>query len=388
MKKPSVSKNPALHRLGSRLRALALAGAVCVAAAALLCAPDAAGQGAAEGISTCLYTLIPSLFPFMVLCTYVTESGLATRMGRFTGPVMRALFRLPGAAAPVVLLGFIGGYPAGARGVSRLLARGEITREEAGRMLCFCVGAGPPFVLTAVGSLLLGSAQAGPVLLLAVTASGLLLGLLLRFTAPKSAPKAAPKPQPPSPSPFVNSVTGAGRAMAVLCAFVIVFSVVLSLCREAGLFRPLTRFLLLRGMGPGNAAALPSFLAEVTAGCRDGAQFGASLPLFAFGLGWGGLCVHLQIFSFFPELPLSRWKFWLFRLLHGLGAAGLTWVLLPFFPEAAAASALWPEGVTGKTAASIPAAAALFLLLLIMALDGAQLLPLAKRKQNRAKNPR
>ena len=90
MKDSSVSKNPALHRLGSRLRALALAGAVCVAAAALLCAPDAAGQGAAEGISTCLYTLIPSLFPFMVLCTYVTESGLATRMGRFTGPVMRA----------------------------------------------------------------------------------------------------------------------------------------------------------------------------------------------------------------------------------------------------------------------------------------------------------
>ena len=187
---------------------------------------------------------------------------------------------------------------------------------------------------------------------------------------------------------LVDSVTGAGRAMAVLCAFVIVFSVVLSLCREAGFFRPLARFLLLRGMEPGNAAALPSFLAEVTAGCRDGAQFGASLPLFAFGLGWGGLWVHLQIFSFFPQLPLSRWKFWLFRLLHGLGAAGLIWVLLPFFPEAAAASALWPEGVTGKTAASIPAAAALFLLLLIMALDGAQLLPLAKGKQNRAKNPR
>ena len=217
--------------------------------AALLAYPAQVQRGLAQSVLYCLASLVPSLFPFMVLCTYVTESGLATRMGHFTGPVMRALFRLPGAAAPVVLLGFIGGYPAGARGVSRLLARGEITREEAGRMLCFCVGAGPPFVLTAVGSLLLGSAQAGPVLLLAVTASGLLLGLLLRFTSPKSAPKAAPKPQPPSPSPFVNSVTGAGRAMAVLCAFVIVFSVLLSLCRDAGLFRPLTRFLLLREGG-------------------------------------------------------------------------------------------------------------------------------------------
>ena len=372
----------------STLTACGLLAACAGAGAALLVWPQAAASGISRGLSICASIIIPSLFPFLVLAGFLVKSGLSEAIGRRLEKPTRFLFGLPGSCAAGILVGFIGGYPAGGIAVGELVERGAITRAQGRRMLCFCVGAGPTFVLTAVGSLLLGSAQAGPVLLLAVTASGLLLGLLLRFTSPKSAPKAAPKPQPPSPSPFVNSVTGAGRAMAVLCAFVIVFSVLLSLCRDAGLFRPLTRFLLLRGMGPGNAAALPSFLAEVTAGCRDGAQFGASLPLFAFGLGWGGLCVHLQIFSFFPQLPLSRWKFWLFRLLHGLGAAGLAWVLLPFFPEAAAASTLWPEGVTGKTAASIPAAAALFLLLLIMALDGAQLLPLAKGKQNRAKKPR
>lgn len=356
-------------------------GAVCVGAIWLLKDSQAAGQGASVGITTCINTLIPSLFPFMVLCTYVVESGLSNRLGRYAGGVTRFLFRLPGCTAPVILLSFLGGYPAGAKGISQLLARKEITTDEAGQMLCFCVNAGPPFVLTAVGSCLLGDFTAGVVLLLSTTLSGLLLGIIFRFFSSSSSVSKPHCPPPASASsPFVSSVTGASRSLLTLCAFVILFSVILSLMRESGLFSILTRRLLLLGMSPGNAASLPSLLAEVTAGCRDGAMFGASMPMIAFGLGWGGLCVHLQIFSFFPQFPLARWKFWFSRLLHGILSAVFTWNLLPFFPQVRSASALWSSQVTGGLAASVPAVLTLFLLFLVMALDGTRFSPFDRQK--------
>lgn len=36
-------------------------------------------KGAENGIGLCLSTLVPSLFPFMVLASYITDSGLAEK---------------------------------------------------------------------------------------------------------------------------------------------------------------------------------------------------------------------------------------------------------------------------------------------------------------------
>lgn len=358
--------------------AAALGTAAC--AFALLRFPGIAGAGVTQGLSSCVNTLIPSLFPFMVLSTYMAESGLASALGKWAQPVTRFLFRQPGCAAAAVLMGFVGGYPAGAKTVSRLWEQGELTREQAGRLLCFCVSAGPPFVLTAVGACLLGNPSAGVVLLLSVTLSGLLLGVCTRFRGSAQPPQKAKETAQVSGSPFVSSVMGAARSMASMCALVIGFSVFLQFLEDLGAVRSVARFLILRGFYPGNGISLLPFLTEITAGCRTGAMVGASLPLFAFALGWGGVCVHLQVFSLFREFPVSRWVFRLFRFLHGLLSGVLCWALLPFFPQAESASSQWSSQLSAAASAPIPAVIVLFVLLLVMALDGSRFTLFGRKK--------
>ena len=108
-------------------------------------------QGAYEGLLFCAQILIPSLFPFMVLSSFVVNCGISGILSRFLAPVTKSFFRLPGSAGVTILLSMFGGYPVGARGIRTLLDRGLITREEGARMLCFAVGAGPAFVIFAVG---------------------------------------------------------------------------------------------------------------------------------------------------------------------------------------------------------------------------------------------
>jgi hypothetical protein len=55
----------------------------------------------------------------------------------------------------------IGGFPTGARTLSAMVGAGKMRRQDAERMLAFCVNPGPAFVLVAVGQKMFGSPQIG-----------------------------------------------------------------------------------------------------------------------------------------------------------------------------------------------------------------------------------
>lgn len=165
----------------------ALLAAVLAAACALLIFPAQAAHGAENGLRYSLSILIPSLYPFMVLSVFVVKSGLSERLGRVLEKPTQALFRLPGNAVASVIMSIIGGYPAGARSAAALYESGAITQEQVERMMCFCVNAGPSFVITAVGIGFLKSAQAGNILfvsqLVSFFAMGILSGIFCRRSA-------------------------------------------------------------------------------------------------------------------------------------------------------------------------------------------------------------
>ena len=82
--------------------------------ALLLCRPEAAANGAREAMAQWYYAVAPSLFPFMALMPLLTCPEAARAYERLLGRAMRALFRLPGAAAPAMIAGMAAGSPAGA----------------------------------------------------------------------------------------------------------------------------------------------------------------------------------------------------------------------------------------------------------------------------------
>lgn len=118
------------------------AAALLLLALLLLRHRTAAAAGVVSGIHTCLGTLIPSLFPFILLACLCTNSRAAQVLFRPLSPVMRHVFRLPVCAAPAVLLGLTAGYPTGAKITANLYAAGKLTREQAARLLCFCTAPG------------------------------------------------------------------------------------------------------------------------------------------------------------------------------------------------------------------------------------------------------
>lgn len=305
-------------------------------ALALILYPGAVQSAAGSSISYCLTVLVPSLFPFMALACYAVESPAASALGRPLGPLVRRVFRLPGCCAAPILMSFIGGYPAGARGASLLLEEGLVTREQAGRMMLFCVNPGLAFTVTYLGVGVFGSARVGWRLFLAVTLTAVLMGTATGLRAEAPPCTGGPEGKPKSPGALTRSVSGAARSVLVMCACIVLFSGFTAILHEAGIFQGAVRLLTRAGIfTPAQWAAVLSFLLEVTGGTGDARALGVGAEFFAFGLAFGGVCVHMQVFSLFREPPVKLPVFMLCRGVHGLLAAGCFWLMGKLLPMGA-----------------------------------------------------
>ncbi len=111
--------------------------------------------GASEGVSLCIRTVIPTMFPFFVLSYLLTQSAEG-----FSAVFLRKLCRLPQGTEGILVVGLLGGYPVGAKAVADRYRAGALSEVQAKRMLGFCSNCGPSFLFGIVGTVVGGPIMA------------------------------------------------------------------------------------------------------------------------------------------------------------------------------------------------------------------------------------
>ena len=345
----------------AQYRDILLGAGLLWATLALVLWPEQAMGAMRDGIRLCGNVILPSLFPFFVLSSMVVELGMSRYLGKLLEPVMAPLFRVNGSCAAALALGFVGGYPVGARTAIQIYENGQCSRTEAERMLAFCNNSGPAFILGVVGAGVFGSGGLGLLLCLVHLLASLTVGVLFRFYRPGDKPQTrrarGPEFQAASFSrAFTHSVTGALQSTLNICAFILFFTVFLRILAHAGVLEAMGRLLSLLlsplGMDQTWAERLLTGLVEVSSGVSsltDGTLSGR-LSMAAFMLGWAGLSVHCQVLAFLGDSGLSMATYVTGKLLHGgISAllAGLLFRLLPISASASSCLAEQTEAIAG-----------------------------------------
>jgi hypothetical protein len=263
------------------------------------------------GLCICLDILLPSLFPFMALAGFITLAGYGKIISFPFRPITRWLLRLPDELGIAVVASMIGGFPTGARTLSAMVGAGQMRRQDAERMLAFCVNPGPAFVLVAVGQKMFGSPQIGWMLLAGQLASSLAIGAFVMRKGPAAA--AVPIEPMRFSQALVTAVTDAGRAILAIFGYVLLFSAVF------GLISPYL------GASPW-VRTMAGGLLEVTFGCAAASRLGGwiGFALAAFFIGFSGLSVICQVSSLMLSQKLAVPKIVLWRLLGGGLSAGFS----------------------------------------------------------------
>ena len=287
----------------------------------LLIFPSECRNGLTNGIFLCLQVLIPSLFPFMLLSGFVTKSGIITRIPNFMGRIFSKIFKVSPYGIAVFSLSLIGGYPVGAVTIKALHKGGLLDDKDCEKLVMFCISAGPGFLVTYIGAVMTRNLRLGYILLAAQILSVVATGLIARFTI--NVDKAPPLPRNIQKAPLktkealVYCVDNAIRACTQMCVLVMIFSgiceIYITLVKES------------------NSLVWITALLEIS----NGIKFIAGkypTTLIAFVCGFGGICVHLQIFSLLSDINFSKCNFYIFRILQGLTCAGVTYILVKIFP--------------------------------------------------------
>lgn len=136
---------------------------------------------ALNGLNLWFQKMIPTLLPFMILSGIMVRLNLTEDFSSLLFPILSPLFRVSKNGIYCIIMGFLCGFPMGAKVITELYERGKIDRAEASYLLSFCNNIGPiyfmGFALPTMG--LTGKLS---VYLFGMYGLPLLYGLLLRYT--------------------------------------------------------------------------------------------------------------------------------------------------------------------------------------------------------------
>ena len=241
-----------------------------------------------KGLKLCTDTLIPTLFPYMVISEMLVRSGTISFVSPTLGRVSERLFGISGASGAAILLGWLCGFPVGAKITAGLFESGTISAEEAEKVIGLCNLPSPPFLIFIVGERMFGSRAAGILLYFNLLTVTVIYGIITRKSCYTPINQAKISNYPPIFTVFTESVSSAANAIVKICAFVAFFSAL-----TGGLTS------ILGGISPAIKAIIFSSL-ELTSGIAAC----SALPIQSLGFiiasasaGWSGLSVFCQIFS-------------------------------------------------------------------------------------------
>lgn len=118
--------------------------------ALLLRFPAAAVEYASSGLALWLEKMVPTLLPFMILSGIMIRMHLTEGFVSLLHPLLHTLFGVSKNGSYTIVMGFLCGFPMGARIVGELCETGQLSREEGARLLYFCNNIGPIYFLSYV----------------------------------------------------------------------------------------------------------------------------------------------------------------------------------------------------------------------------------------------
>ena len=244
--------------------------------------------GASAGIDLCIKTVIPSLFPFLFLCSVLT-SALWGESCALLKSVANTL-GLPQGGESILIPAILGGYPAGAQAIADAYHEKRLSKSDAMHLLSFCNNAGPAFLF---GMLVFQFPNATYVWALWIIQllSVFITGLIYYRPASNLVNL------PPRNYSVSKALTQTVKTVSFICGWVVLFQILTAF---------LTRWFL--WYFPKPVQVIITGLLELSSGCciLTGIE-SVSLRFLVCSilLSFGGLCVAMQTSSVIGDIPLT-----------------------------------------------------------------------------------
>lgn len=270
----------------------------------ILSEPQIVTSGIKKGIELSIYSVIPALFPFMLLTNYMISHDLCQCISYFFYPFLSKIFNISRNGCFAVLIGFTGGYPMGAKTINDLHKKQLISTHEAQYLCTFCNNCSLSFLLNYIIYTCLNNLSSDSILpvdtkriIAFVYLPAVIVGILNRLFFKKKK-KYKKTLSIEKTNTISNSVVHSSiHSILNLCVYVICFSILVELIHNLS-------------MTPFYKCIIVS-LVEITSGCKYTSTHlpHSVLQLFIllFSCIFGGLSITMQSISQFQDKSLVKY---------------------------------------------------------------------------------
>ena len=269
-----------------------------------------------HSFSLSVSTVIPGLFPFLVLSDFACNTIPVTPNEKLNR-IANKLLGMPAAGLPALFFGLTGGFLTGCKTASALYENERITKKQAQDLACLCFSPGLGFAVSAVGNGLLGNSKTGFLLFCCCSLSALCIIPFLPKEKDCTNSVDTNKNKIPPSHIFTLSVGKSAMNCLQLTAWMAIFASLQT---------------VLLAILPASTHATLSLIFEVTAGTVQSVKQ-MNLPLCAAVLGFGGLCIFFQLLPDLQKIGSSPLRFLRCRVLQAIFSFVFCKIALFFFPS-------------------------------------------------------
>lgn len=276
--------------------------------------------------------IFPSLFPFFVLSSILVNYGFIELVAELFKPIMNLLFRVRGKCAFIFIMSIISGFPSNAKYTRELYLSGDLTKEEASKVLTFTHFSNPLFILGTISVLFLNNKEAGMLILLCHYFTNVLIGICFRnyYPSQKEDHKISFKQailnmhnkriqnKDSFGTILTNALTNSIQTLLLILGVVTVFLVITTI--------------LDNNLNLNNYyQSVLNGIFEMTQGLKYVSLLNIPLKLKAtlstMIISFGGLSVHMQMLSILSDTKISYFPFLTARIMHATIASLLVYFL-------------------------------------------------------------
>lgn len=291
------------------------------------------------GVNLVVKTIIPTIFPFSVICNLLISYDGVSLYSKILGPILCKPLRLSKSSSFPIVASFLSGYPLGCKYCCDLYSLGYIDRGEFERLLNIASNASPMFIIGSIGATMLGDIKLGFILLIGNYLSSIIVGILtINHTKTSSSMKELIKNNTNMNfgSALKSALDNGINTTLQVGAFVILFSIIISIIKNntyiSIVFYNIEEFLNLP-----KYSIYGLFLGSVefTNGCKLITTLPLTLPfklaIISFICSFSGLSVIAQISSFVYKYNISIAKYSFIKFIQGVISFSITFIISSIF---------------------------------------------------------
>ena len=270
--------------------------------------------------SICFNNLFPSLIPFMLLSNVLIQYNFIDELSSIFNKIMTKIFKINKNCSFAVIMSILSGTPSNAKYLKDLYDNNLITINDIKKCLNFCHFTNPIFILGTIGLTFLNSKKLGLIILISHYLSSLLLGTFNKKENIIFIKNKKLKEKKSFINILNNSIINTSNTLLLILGIITTCIIITTIINKT--FNISENYKFVYGF------------IEITQGLKYLSLSNLSIELktilSCFLISFGGLCIHLQVFSILDNKKIRYIPYLISRIIHSILSSFICFILLRF----------------------------------------------------------